>query len=159
MSSNKKTRPARRRSSFKLRITVWITLLIAVVSSLGIGGILITGSQIADSRLQNELISTVERNVDEIEYKNGILEIENDFAFFVDEVYCNVFDSSGRYIDGESPAALINSENRKNGVVGTFETDGNKYYYYDTRLDFNKYEYEIDAKTGKILDYEKEIDD
>ena len=92
MSSNKKTRPARRRSSFKLRITVWITLLIAVVSSLGIGGILITGSQIADSRLQNELISTVERNVDEIEYKNGILEIENDFAFFVDEVYCNVFD-------------------------------------------------------------------
>ena len=62
MSSNKKTRPARRRSSFKLRITVWITLLIAVVSSLGIGGILITGSQIADSRLQNELISTVERN-------------------------------------------------------------------------------------------------
>lgn len=113
MSSNKKIRPARRRSSFKLRITVWITLLIAVVSSLGIGGILITGSQIADSRLQNELISTVERNVDEIEYKNGILEIENDFAFFVDEVYCNVFDSSGRYIDGESPAALINSENRK----------------------------------------------
>ena len=104
MSSNKKTRPARRRSSFKLRITVWITLLIAVVSSLGIGGILITGSQIADSRLQNELISTVERNVDEIEYKNGILEIENDFAFFVDEVYCNVFDSSGRYIDGESRA-------------------------------------------------------
>lgn len=154
MSSNKKTRPARRRSSFKLRITVWITLLIAVVSSLGIGGILITGSQIADSRLQNELISTVERNVDEIEYKNGILEIENDFAFFVDEVYCNVFDSSGRYIDGESPAALINSENRKNGVVGTFETDGNKYYYYDTRLDFNKYEYEIDAFSGKIIKYE-----
>lgn len=153
-SSNKKTRPARRRSSFKLRITVWITLLIAVVSSLGIGGILITGSQIADSRLQNELISTVERNVDEIEYKNGILEIENDFAFFVDEVYCNVFDSSGRYIDGESPAALINSENRKNGVVGTFETDGNKYYYYDTRLDFNKYEYEIDAFSGKIIKYE-----
>ena len=154
MSSNKKARPARRRSSFKLRITVWITLLIAVVSSLGIGGILITGSQIADSRLQNELISTVERNVDEIEYKNGILEIENDFAFFVDEVYCNVFDSSGRYIDGESPAALINSENRKNGVVGTFETDGNKYYYYDTRLDFNKYEYEIDAFSGKIIKYE-----
>ena len=154
MSSNKKTRPARRRSSFKLRITVWITLLIAVVSSLGIGGILITGSQIADSRLQNELISTVERNVDEIEYKNGILEIENDFAFFVDEVYFNVFDSSGRYIDGESPAALINSENRKNGVVGTFETDGNKYYYYDTRLDFNKYEYEIDAFSGKIIKYE-----
>lgn len=154
MSSNKKTRPARRRSSFKLRITVWITLLIAVVSSLGIGGILITGSQIADSRLQNELISTVERNVDEIEYKNGILEIENDFAFFVDEVYCNVFDSSGRYIDGESPAALINSKNLKNGEVGTFETDGNKYYYYDTRLDFNKYEYEIDAFSGKIIKYE-----
>ena len=83
MSSNKKTRTARRRSSFKLRITVWITLLIAVVSSLGIGGILITGSQIADSRLQNELISTVERNVDEIEYKNGILEIENDFERFI----------------------------------------------------------------------------
>ena len=82
MSSDKKIKPALRRSSFRLRITVWITLLIAAVCSLGLFGILITGSQITDSRLQNELISTVERNVDEIEYKNGILEIENDFAFF-----------------------------------------------------------------------------
>lgn len=115
-----------------------------------------TDNRLADCRFApaNELISTVERNVDEIEYKNGILEIENDFAFFVDEVYCNVFDSSGRYIDGESPAALINSKNLKNGEVGTFETDGNKYYYYDTRLDFNKYEYEIDAFSGKIIKYE-----
>lgn len=39
-------------------------------------------------------------------------------------------------------------------MVGTFETDGNKYYYYDTRLDFNKYEYEIDAFSGKIIKYE-----
>ena len=87
MSSDKKIKPALRRSSFRLRITVWITLLIAAVCSLGLFGILITGSQITDSRLQNELISTVERNVDEIEYKNGILEIENDFAFFYDDVY------------------------------------------------------------------------
>lgn len=154
MSSDKKIKPALRRSSFRLRITVWITLLIAAVCSLGLFGILITGSQITDSRLQNELISTVERNVDEIEYKNGILEIENDFAFFYDDVYCNVFDSNGRYLDGESPAALINGENLKNGSIGSFEADGSKYYYYDTRLDFNKYEYEIDAFSGKIIKYE-----
>ena len=146
MSSDKKIKPALRRSSFRLRITVWITLLIAAVCSLGLFGILITGSQITDSRLQNELISTVERNVDEIEYKNGILEIEHDFAFFYDDVYCNVFDSNGRYLDGESPAALINGENLKNGSIGSFEADGSKYYYYDTRLDFNKYEYEIDVR-------------
>lgn len=92
--------------------------------------------------------------MDEIEYKNGILEIENDFAFFYDDVYCNVFDSNGRYLDGESPAALINGENLKNGSIGSFEADGSKYYYYDTRLDFNKYEYEIDAFSGKIIKYE-----
>ncbi|MGN0544710.1 MAG: sensor histidine kinase [Acutalibacteraceae bacterium] len=154
MSSKKKVKPSGRRSSFKLKITVWITLLIAIVCSLGIFGILITGSQITDSRLQNELIGTVERNVDEIEYKNGILEIENDFAFFVDEVYCNVYDENGRYISGESPTALINGSDLKDGEFGSFEADGSTYYYYDTRLDFQKYEYEIDVFSGQILKYE-----
>ena len=43
MSSDKKIKPALRRSSFRLRITVWITLLIAAVCSHGLFGILITG--------------------------------------------------------------------------------------------------------------------
>lgn len=141
-------------SSFKLKITFWITLLIAIVCTLAISGIMIMSSRIADSELQQDLIGIVERNVDEIEYKNGILEIEKDFAFYYDEVYCNVFDEAGQYINGESPASLVNSENLKNGEVGTFETDGGKYYYYDTRLDFQKYEYEIDVISGQILKYE-----
>lgn len=143
-----------KRSSFKIKITFWITLLITIVCTLALAGILITGSQIADSKLQQDLIGTVERNVDEIEYKNGILEIEKDFAFYYDEVYCNVFDDSGKFIDGESPASLIKSDNLKNGEVGTFEADGGRYYYYDTRLDFEKFEYEIDVFSGQIIKYE-----
>lgn len=154
MSSDKKTKPTVRHTSFKLKITVWITVLITVVSSLGVAGILITGSQITNSRLQHGLIGIVERNVDEIEYKNGILEVESDFAFFVDEVYCNVYDENGRYIDGESPTSLINGSELRDGEVGSFEADGSKYYYYDTRLDFKKFEYEIDAFSGRILKYE-----
>lgn len=143
-----------KRSSFKLKITFWITVLITLVCTLALAGIMIMGSKTADSELKQDLIGIVERNVDKIEYKNGILEIEKDFAFYYDEVYCNVFDEKGQYISGESPAALINSDNLKNGEVGTFEADGGKYYYYDTRLDFQKYEYEIDVISGQILKYE-----
>ena len=85
-----------KRSSFKLKITFWITVLITLVCTLALAGIMIMGSKTADSELKQDLIGIVERNVDEIEYKNGILEIEKDFAFYYDEVYCNVFDEYKR---------------------------------------------------------------
>lgn len=143
--------------SFKVKTAAMTTLLIAVVAALGVAGILLMSKSAANSQTQQELIKTVERNVDEIEYKNGILEIEDDFAFFAGGVYCDVYSEDFARIDGETPAGLLTNEKFNLGKPEKHEIDGAKYYIYDTRLDFIKYEYEVDVLSGKIVKYEADV--
>ena len=70
-----------KKASFKFKTTVWITLLVTLICAVTIGGILVMSRRVAGSEIRQSLIRTVERNADEIEYKNGILEIEKDFVF------------------------------------------------------------------------------
>lgn len=143
--------------SFKAKTTIWITLLIAAVCAVSITGILLTGRRVASTEIQQSLISTVERNVDEIEYKNGILEIENDFAFYSDGIYCDVYGDSFEYINGRAPESLIDSTEFSNGEIKTHTNGDSEFYIYDTHLNFNKYEYEIDVFSGQIIQYEADV--
>lgn len=68
--------------SFKVRTAAMTTLLIAAVAAVSVAGMLLMSRSVADTRTQQELIKAVERNVDEVEYKSGVLEIEDDFAYY-----------------------------------------------------------------------------
>ncbi len=143
--------------SFKIKTAALTTVLIAAVTALSLSGLLLTGRSVTDSNTQRELIKAVERNVDEIEYKNGIFEIEEDFAFFSGGVYCDVYSDTFEFIDGETPKQLAVSDEFSAGEIKKRNIDGKEYYIYDTRLDFIKYEYEIDVISGKILKYEADV--
>ncbi len=143
-----------KRISFKAKTTVMITLLTAIVCFISFAGMLTISRRTVDSETQQRLISTVERNVDSIEYKNGILEIESDFAFYSDGIYCNVYDQNFALVEGETPQSF-NSENEfKNGEISNYNGNNEKYYIYDTRIEFTKHEYEIDVFSGQIIKYE-----
>ena len=112
--------------------------------------------RVAGSEIRQSLIRTVERNADEIEYKNGILEIEKDFVFYSDGVYCDVYGENSELISGNSPA--IGAEKPfANGETSRLSGENGEYYVYDTFLSFNKYEYEIDVFTGQIIKYEADV--
>lgn len=139
--------------SFKAKTTILITVLITAVCAVSIAGLLIMSRSVANSETKQLLTSTVERNADEIEYKNGILEIESDFAFYSDGVYSDVYNSDFEYIDGEIPFST-NSAEFINNEIHNRETDGTDYYIYDVQINFNRYEYEIDVFSGQIIKYE-----
>lgn len=143
--------------SFKTITTIWITLLIAIVCSLSITALMIMSQRTAVDKMSRTLVSAVESNMDEMEYSNGVFEVENDFAFYSGGIYCDVFTQNGEYLVGETPDTLVFSpESVTNGVEET-EIDGEKYYIYTSLLDFTKYEYEIDVLSGQIISYEVDV--
>ena len=140
--------------SFKVRTAAMTTLLIAAVAAVSVAGMLLMSRSVADTRTQQELIKAVERNVDEVEYKSGVLEIEDDFAYYAGGVYCDVYSSELERIGGETPSDLLSDAELSAGKLRKMHSGDSEYYIYDTRLDFIKYEYEIDVISGQIIKYE-----
>ena len=103
--------------SFKIITTLWITALIAVVCAASITALMLISRKTADEKLKQALVAAVQSNSDEMEYSNGIFEVENDFAYYSGGVYCDLFSESGDYIGGETPHTLIESDSLGNEDV------------------------------------------
>ena len=143
--------------SFKLITTLWITLLIAVVCGVSTTALMIISSKSADDKIKQNLVAVVQSNSDEMEYSNGIFEVENDFAYYSGGIYCDLFTENGDYISGETPKTLVESSSLGEADVVEKEFDGKNYYVYSKLLDFTKFEYEIDVMSGQIISYEADV--
>ncbi|MBO5410834.1 MAG: hypothetical protein J6A60_06200, partial [Clostridia bacterium] len=142
--------------SFKIITTVWITLLIAVVCAVSVTALMLISRKTADDKLRQTLVAAVQSNSDEMEFSNGIFEVENDFVYYSDGVYCDLFSEDGGYISGETPHTLIEAPSDLNKVVKK-TIDGKEYYVYSELLEFTKFEYEIDIRSGKVISYEADV--
>ncbi len=136
--------------SLRFRVNLWYTLLICVLSSALIVCVISAARTAEAGEAQQNLIRSVERNLDEIEVENGILDIESDFAFVSGNVYALVFNSRGRLLGGEYPEGTDFSQPLQEGGIET--VDG--YYIYDSHIEFSKYEYKIHGVTGEIISSE-----
>ena len=136
--------------SLRFRINLWYTILMCVVSTALIACTVVTARTTEKAQAQQNLIRSVERNIDEIEVENGILDIESDFAYVSGGVYALVFDSKGNVLGGSYPEGFSTQTELKNG---RFALEGN-YYIYDSKIEFLKYEYKIHGVTGEILSSE-----
>ncbi len=143
--------------SFKIITTLWITVLIAVICGISITALMLISRKTADDKLKRNLISAVQSNSDEMEYSNGIFEVENDFAYYSGGVYCDLFTENGDYISGETPHSLIESDSLGEPDVVNKELGGENYYVYSKLLNFTKFEYEIDVMSGQIISYEADV--
>ncbi len=143
--------------SFKIITTLWITVLIAVVCGVSTASLMFISGKTADDKLKQNLISMVQSNSDEMEYSNGIFEIENDFAYYSGGIYCDLFTENGDYISGETPHTLIESNSLGETDVVKKELGGENYYVYSKLLNFTKFEYEIDVMSGQIISYEADV--
>ena len=142
--------------SFKIITTLWITLLIAVVCGVSVTALLLISQKTANDKLKQTLISAAQSNSDEMEFSNGIFEVENDFMYYADGVYCDLFSEEGEYISGETPHTLIEAPSDLKKVVKR-NFDGKEYYVYSELLEFTKFEYEIDIRSRQIISYEADV--
>ncbi len=140
--------------SFKAKTALLITLIFTLVCALSLFALVAAGKRAVSEDLRQRLIQAVERNADEVEIKNGILSIENDFLFYGNGVYASVYSSDGKYIKGELPASLNSEIEFRNGKIYKEKINGENYLVYDSRILFNKYECEVDIRSGNVINCE-----
>ena len=143
-------------TSLKFRLNLWYTILMIFLGVCILSVVMIAAHTSQRSHAQQTLIKSVERNVDEIEIENGILDIERDFAYSNSGVDSVVFNEDGEKIAGDYPDGIDIDLELDGSRVRKYEFDGVDYFVYDSILKFNKFEYRIDGKTGEILSNEAE---
>lgn len=138
--------------SISAKLNIWYTLLMFVLS-VGLIFSVVTAARMAqNSQVQQELVRSVERNIDEIEVENGLLDIESDFAYTNGNTYAVVFSEDGKILGGEYPESFT-------AEIPLSEKQFEKYdgfYVYDTKVQFTKYDYKIDGEDGEIISSEVE---
>lgn len=138
--------------SISSKLNIWYTLLMLFLS-VGLIVSVVTAARFAqNSQAQQELVRSVERNIDEIEVENGLLDIESDFAYRNENTYAIVFSEDGKILGGEYPENFTLDIPL---VEKQFEKfDG--FYVYDTKVQFTKYDFKIDGEDGEIISSEVE---
>lgn len=140
--------------SIRLKITLWYTAALTVVVLFTGFIVLYAGNQILQKTTRDNLIETVEHNVDEIEffaeldltndvdqliqYKDGYLEIDDDFLDHVNEVYTALYLGENTLLYGENPipketAGLLFADTR----IQKIKVGGTVYYVFDRQLTQN----------------------
>lgn len=138
----------------KIKITLWFATILIILVSLTYILVISVSSSVLLKNLRNDLIMTVEDNFDEIEYydkiedilddndsdrylayKDGFIEIDDDFVGNVNGIYTVVYDENGKQLYGNDPTEKkTDSEAFRDKELKTFRSGGKEYYIYDRRL-------------------------
>lgn len=125
--------------SIKLRMTLWYTLLMLIISALMLGFMLTISGSVAESAATKELAAAIADNAGEVEYDDGELEIDDDFLPLSNGIYSALYTEDHVLVYGQVPAGFTADIAFESGGVRTVEQNGRSYYVYDMALTFQGY--------------------
>ncbi len=140
--------------SVKLKITIWFSAIMLFIIVMTFGIILWANRSVMQKNIRDNLIETVEDNVDEVEfferirdvesdhdndqyisYKGGYLEIDDDFLDNVNGVYTALYQSDGKMLYGENPLTVTTADLEfSDRALHKIKADGILYYVFDCKL-------------------------
>ena len=118
------------RISVKVKITIWYTVFLVVITGVFLLVITYTGNIRAGELARTKLADSVSDARDEI----GTLG-EN---FIIDEgVYISVYDETGDLVEGRRPIEISEFPELKDKYMHKLKADGEIWYVYDSRFEMN----------------------
>lgn len=120
-----------RKLTIKLKITLWFTVFMILLCAVVIAFIAVVSNQAAVRDVQIALTGLVDRNIREIDYDDGRLEIDDKFISFKNGVYCIIFNEDGTKISGHAPYDALEEEPFENKGIRSVNTSGETYLVYD----------------------------
>ena len=139
--------------SLIFKITVWFSAAVIIISGAAVFVTLAIGRAVLQRGIRENLIETVENNSDEIEfykeynrlefddpydlyieYKDGYLEIDDDFVRSVNGIETALFDNDGLIYGDSSNIAKDKEPPFENKRVSFVKTDSGVFYVYDITL-------------------------
>lgn len=125
--------------SIKVRVTLWYAALMVVLVALTLALIFGVSESVAETSARNGLIRAVEDSLDEVEYDDGKLDVDDDLDFFSHGVYLSVYDANLRQVYGRMPKQFVNPPAFAAGIVRTVDSGGDRWYVYDGRVSDKNY--------------------
>ncbi len=141
--------------SVKAKITLWFGIMFVIVLFLTSSVLLYVSNGVIQKSIKDNLIETVENNVDEIEfyadlesvvrpnsydhyirYNGGYLEVDDDYLDRVNEVYTSCCSYDGKLLYGENPVSAYTSELPFSDYnIRKVKAGDTNYYVFDRKLD------------------------
>ena len=128
-----------KRLSIKLRVTLWFTLLMVLLSALSLALLLYGSAQSGLAARRELLVSMVEDSERELEADGEALDVDRDLVAFEDGVYLSVYDAAGVPLYGMVPRSFDNSQPFADRQLRTPESEGTRWYLYDARFEIEGY--------------------
>lgn len=143
-----------KRFSIRTTITLWFSVALILVVSITYFMVLFVGDQVIQKTIRDNLIETVEHNVDEIEFykrvddaalaksldhyvkwDGGYLEVDDDFLDEINQVYTSLCKADGSLVYGENPIAKETAAvSFRNATVQQIKAGSTTYYIFDRKL-------------------------
>lgn len=120
-----------RNLSIKMKVTLWYTGLIVIIMALVLGIILASSDKILLLNIQNQLEESVEEGLRDIDYKNGQLELDDDFEHYDDGVTLLIYDENGTLLEGNVPSGFDHSTSIDKEGLKTINQNGQEWLLYD----------------------------
>ena len=92
--------------SVKQKLTLWITLLMLLLSTLVLGFMVAVSSSVVTENAYDQLTSAVQNNLSGISRENGSLKFSEGFSFTNNGVYTVIYSDSGALLAGQLPLAF-----------------------------------------------------
>ena len=122
--------------SAKLRVTLWITLMVVLLAAMVLVFVLvINGASVTDDPA-GRLVKVVVKNADSVEFDNGRFEWD-DLDFYKRGVYCSVYDASGALLCGAAHENWDVDLPLRANEIRTVRAGGEELYVYDTMVDMD----------------------
>ena len=124
-----------KRSSIKLRLTLWYTLLMLLMAAVTLTFVMAISSSVANQTVLDSLDRTLRENALQADIVDGELEIGSGFGFYRSGIYTVVYSKSQALLAGQLPQALTAlTIPFENGLTRPVETEQGSYYVMDLWL-------------------------
>lgn len=140
--------------SIRAKITLWFALAMSALAALTLGCVWMISDNVVQKNIKDSLVEMVSDNVDEVEYysnkedanpdgdrdiyiryKNGYLEIDDDYLDQMNGIYTTLYKEDYELLYGENPIARATGDVAfADHKLQTLRYKGTTYYVYDRSL-------------------------
>lgn len=142
MAKKNSTKAPRNRPKFwetmsvKFIIIFWFTLLMVIIAALVMVFMLTVSRLTMEQDMQRRVLSGVKGNKSNLKYENDAIQVKGGFQYYVNGVYCLIYDADCNKVAGEYPEGFSTEAEFEDGILRTDECGGKDYYIYDSYVTF-----------------------
>ena len=120
-----------RNLNLKVKITIWYTLLIAIMAGLLLAFLLFISGSVATQTAMEQLSQTVRGNLRYVDMADGQLQLGEGFNFYDNGVYSLVYSQNQSLLAGQVPVSFTAEEPFENGLTRPVDVSSVRYYVLD----------------------------